>query len=442
MRDVQPLLLRGGLALEPGSWDPQPRDVLFKEGHAVRVGAELEVDESQVEVIDVSGCWVVPGIVDLRVHLRDPGAEDVERLETTLATAAKAGVTAVCTLPGTRPVNDSAGATLALLSRAARFGGPELWPVGAMTLSLSGQSLAEMRELAEAGCVAVSDDTDEGPPPCSDALLRRAFEYATTFNLPVLRSGASGALGRGAQMHEGVVSTRLGLRGSPSAAEEISVGRDLRLAELTGTHLHVSQVSCAGAVAQIAAAKARGVAVSADVSPLHLTLTDEALLRFDPCAKVFPPLRSADDRAALRRGLEDGTLDAVASGHAPSDIAAKDCELELASFGVAGLPTLLPLLCALVHDGQLSMRRMVESLTSGPAQIVGRSRTLLQGAEALTVIDPELCWRIEASSGAATAFPGRLLRGGARLTWARGQLVHRLDSSQDNRAHHAPRSSL
>lgn len=418
------LVLRGGWVVDPDGGVDAEADLLVRDGRVAGVAPAIDAPDD-AEVVDVTGCWIAPGLVDLRTHLREPGDEHEEDLESGLAAGAHGGFTALCAMPGTHPVNDTRAVTELIRARASQLEGPEVWPFGAITVGLKGEALTEMGELQEAGCVGVTDDRRS----VSDAgLLRRAMEYARTFDLVVAQHCEEPGLHRGSLMHEGPLSTRLGLRGSPAEAEVAAVTRDLQIAALTGARFHVSHVSTAGAVDAIRRAKAAGQSVSADVTPHHLTYTDQALATFDTNAKVLPPLRSEADRAALRRGLEDGTLDAIATDHAPHASPDKDCELAVAAFGMIGLETALPMVLELVRAGHLSRRRAVEALSAGPARVVGASRTL-QGADAFTVIDPEREWTVDAttlrSRSRNTPLLGQKVRGAARLTFARGRVVHR-----------------
>ncbi len=415
------LLLRGGLVVDPSSGVDRLADVLFREGRVVEVAPHLDVPDAEVR--DVRGCWVVPGLLDLRTHLREPGQEYKEDLESGLAAAAAGGFTTVCAMPGTRPVNDQRAITELLIARAEHLGGARLLPFGAITKGLEGRELTEMAELREAGCVGVTDDRK----PVHDAqLLRRALEYAHTFGLVVMQHCEEPTLGRGALAHEGVVSTRLGLRGSPRQAEEAAVARDLSVAELTGAPLHVAHVSSAGAVARLREAKQRGVRVTADVTPHHLTWTDEAIIGFDTRALVIPPLREEVDRDALRAGLADGTIDCIATDHAPHADLEKECELAEASPGMIGLETALPLVLALVREGVLTRRRAVEALSVGPWSVLGREARVL-GATDVSVIDPEHRWvpsrQTLRSKSRNTLLLDREVQGAARLTVVRGRVV-------------------
>lgn len=422
------LILRGGLVVDPNSGTEDQfgaqLDVGIENGKVTQVARSLPVDESRDEVRDVSGCWVTPGLIDLRTHLREPGEEYKEDLASGLAAAAAGGFTTVCAMPGTRPINDTRAVTDLIVSRALELGGPRVVPFGAITMGMQGRELTEMAELRDAGVLGVTDDRR----PVTDAgLLRRAMEYADTFGLVVMQHCEDPNLSRGGMMHEGLVSTRLGLPGSPREAEDAAVARDLRVAELTGARLHIAHVSSAGAVGLIRAAKARGVRVSADVTPHHLTYTDEAVLGFDTHAKVRPPLREAIDREALRMGVEDGTIDCIATDHAPHVQQDKDCEFAAAEEGVCGLETALPLLCALIEANVLSLERVVAALSTGPASILGRSAGL-EGSGDVSVIDPNATWTIAPetlrSKSHNTLLLGQEVRGGARLTLVGGKVVH------------------
>jgi len=418
------LVLRGGWVVDPDGNVDAEADLLVHDGRVAEVGPRID-PPADAEVVDVAGCWIAPGLIDLRTHLREPGDEHEEDLESGLAAGARGGFTALCAMPGTHPVNDSRAVTELVLSRARQLEGPEVWPFGAITVGLKGKALTEMGELRQAGCVGVTDDrrsvTDAG-------LLRRAMEYARTFDLVLAQHCEEPGLHRGSLMHEGPLSTRLGLRGSPAEAEVAAVARDLQLAALTGARFHVSHVSTAGAVEAIRRAKAQGLSVTADVTPHHLTFTDQALATFDTNAKVLPPLRAESDRVALCAGLEDGTLDAIATDHAPHASPDKDCELAVAAFGMIGLETALPTVLALVRDGQLSRARVVEALSVGPAKVLDAKRPL-KGADAFTVIDPDHEWTVDdttlRSRSRNTPLLGQSVRGAARLTFARGRVIHR-----------------
>lgn len=428
---MRTLVLRGGLVIDPiGGIDGQ-FDVRIENGKVTQVARNLPVESSD-EVRDVTGCWVTPGWIDLRTHLREPGEEYKEDLASGLAAAAAGGFTTVCAMPGTRPINDTRAVTDLIVARALELGGPRVVPFGAITMGMQGRELTEMAELRDAGVLGVTDDRR----PVTDAgLLRRAMEYADTFGLVVMQHCEDPNLSRGGQMHEGVVSTRLGLAGSPREAEDAAVARDLRVAELTGARLHVAHVSSRGAVELIRSAKARGVRVTADVTPHHLTFTDDAVVGYDTQAKVRPPLREASDRAALRAGVEDGTLDCIATDHAPHVALDKDCEFDAAEEGICGLETALPMMCALIEHGVLTRTRVIAALTTGPAAVLGR-RATLEGSGDLTVIDPRVSWTISAetlrSKSSNTPLLGQAVRGAARLTMVGGKVVH--EGTEERRA--------
>ncbi|MEM9070368.1 MAG: dihydroorotase [Myxococcota bacterium] len=411
------LVLRGGLVLDPFDEFEGAADVVVGEDHFERLSTGAPAEG---EAHDVSGCWIVPGLIDLRTHLRDPGEEFKEDLRSGLAAAAAGGFTAVCAMPGTKPVNDTAVVTESLLARASALGGPRLWPFGTITQGMQGRELCEMAELQQAGIVGVTDDRR----PVTDAgLLRRALEYASTFGLVLMQHCEEPELTKGAQVHEGAVSTRLGLRGCPRESEDVAVARDLRVAELTGARLHIAHVSSQGAVDLIRQAKARGVRVTADVTPHHLVLTDAAVEGYRTTAKVIPPLREESDRQALLEGLRDGTLDGIATDHAPHTQLEKDCEFDSAAFGMVGLEQALPFVLGLVEAGELPRRRAIEALTKGPLEVLGKPRE--RGD--LTVVDPALGWTMTRdalrSKSHNTPLYGNEVRGGARMTVVGGNVV-------------------
>lgn len=417
------LILRGGTVVDSLGGREGEFDVAITNGKVTQVARNLP-GADQARELDVSGQWITPGLIDLRTHLREPGEEYKEDLASGLAAAAAGGFTTVCAMPGTRPINDSRAVTDLIVARALELGGPRVVPFGSITLGMEGHALTEMAELRDAGVLGVTDDRR----PVTDAgLLRRAMEYADTFGLVVMQHCEDPNLSRGGQMHEGVVSTRLGLPGSPREAEDAAVARDLRVAELTGARLHIAHVSSRGAVGLIRAAKARGVRVTADVTPHHLSYTDEAVLGFETHAKVRPPLRDASDREALRHGVEDGTLDCIATDHAPHVALDKDCEFAAAKEGMCGLETALPLLCALIGEGVLSRSRVVAALTAGPAAVLGRSAAL-EGSGDLTVIDPQFGWTVSAetlrSKSSNTLLLGADVVGAASLTMVGGKVVY------------------
>jgi dihydroorotase len=422
------LCLRGGRVIDPRRGFDAEADVLLKDGAVGRVGPGIAAGLGDgVRVVDVRGKWVVPGLVDLHTHLREPGQEYKEDIATGTRAAAAGGFTAVCAMPNTTPPNDSRAVTELIVRRARDAGTVRVYPVGAITKGLGGESLAEMGELKEAGCVAVSDD---GKPVMNAELMRRAMEYARTFGLPIVQHCEDLTLSAGGAMNEGPVATRAGIRAQPASAESAMVARDLELCALTGARYHVAHVSSVDSVRLIREAKRRGLPVSCEVTPHHLTLTDEACARYDTHAKCNPPLRAAADVEALRAALADGTIDAVATDHAPHSPVEKEVEFEQAAFGIIGLETAVPLVLELVRSGALTPSAFVERLSAGPAALFGLpGGTLAAGAPAdVTVIDPQATWTCEPaalrSRSRNTPFAGRTLAGKAVLTIVGGAIVY------------------
>jgi dihydroorotase len=374
---------------------------------------------------------VCPGFIDLHVHLREPGREDKETIATGTRAAAAGGFTAVCAMPNTDPVNDQAGITRAILERARAEGAVRVYPIGAITRGSKGEELAEYGDLAEAGCVAVSDD---GRPVASARVMRRALEYARAFALTVIDHCEDPTLSHGASMNEGPVSTVLGLRGAPAASESIVVERDVLLAELTGGRVHVAHTSTARAVDAVRRGKARGVAVTAEATPHHLLLTDEAVREseYDTHTKMNPPLRAEADRQALLAGLRDGTVDCIATDHAPHTVDDKKVEYDQAAFGIVGLETAVALcLDRLVGEGILELPRLVHLLSAGPAAVLGLpGGTLAAGSPAdVTVLDLQRRQTVDParfqSKGRNTPFGGWTLKGGPALTIVGGRVAWR-----------------
>lgn len=413
-------IIENGRIIDPATQRDELGTLVVSGGRIATVGAPVCADAQR---IDAAGCWVVPGLIDMHTHLREPGEEYKEDVLSGAKAAAAGGFTAIACMPNTTPVNDCAAVTLALLERA-RQAAVRIHPVGAISRGSQGELLADLGELKDAGAVAVSDD---GRPVVNSQLMRRALEYASDFGLPVISHCEDPFLGQGA-MHEGPVSTRLGLRGIPAAAEAIMVYRDIALAEWTGKPVHIAHVSTGQSLDLIRAAKARGVPVTAETAPHYFSLTDAAVLGFDTNTKMNPPLRSEEDRLALCQALADGTIDAIASDHAPHSCLEKECEFELAANGIIGLESALPLSLALVEEGILPPRRLVELLSSNPARILGlNAGTLRPGAPAdLTIIRPEAPFIFtEAdihSKSRNTPFFGRRMPGRAVLTMVAGEI--------------------
>jgi dihydroorotase len=423
------LVFSGFRAIDPSRDLDEEIDVVVERGVISRIGpkaGESERGQPGCRVVAGAGRWLLPAFVDLHAHLREPGQEYKEDIQSGLSAAAAGGFAHVCAMPNTRPMNDTRAITEMMIARAKEVGGPSLHPIGAITVGQKGEELTEMGDLRDAGAVAVSDD---GHCVMSASVMRRALEYARTFDLPVIQHAEDHALTAGAQMHEGVVSVRLGLRGWPRVAEDIIVARDVMLAELTGARYHVAHVSSMGAVRIIREAKARGINVTAEVTPHHLTLTDAALVGYQTSCKVNPPLRSQEDVLALRAALADGTIDCVATDHAPHSPLEKDCEFQSASTGMIGLETCLALLLGLVRSGDLQISRVVDALTSAPARVVGLKRpTIARGVPAdLVVVDPERRWTVTAenlrSKSHNTPWLGQELGGAVDLTMAQGRIV-------------------
>jgi dihydroorotase len=431
------IIFRDVRAVDPTTDLDERVDVVVEDGRITRLGKDAAspelVDAHDALLIEGGNRWLLPAFVDLHAHFREPGHEYKEDIQSGLRAAAAGGFAHVCAMPNTKPINDRRSITEAMVARAAEVGGPSLHPIGAITMGQKGQELTEMADLREAGAVGVSDD---GVCVMSSAVMRRALEYARTFDMPVIQHAEDHDLTAGAQMNEGANSTRLGLRGWPRVAEDIIVARDILLAEYVGARYHVAHVSTRGAVRLVRDAKERGIAVSAEVTPHHLMLTDEALLGYDTACKVNPPLREKEDVEALRAALADGTIDAIATDHAPHSSLEKDCELDHASPGLIGLELVVPVLLQLVRDGQLPLARFVDALTRAPAKVVSlEAPSLRVGAQAeVCLVDPEREHRIEptslASKSANSPFVGGDYVGSVELTMARGQLAFRRETDQ------------
>lgn len=382
------LLIRGGRLIDPSSRLDSKTDLLVENGRISQIGDGLKAKGA--EVFDASGCLVTPGFIDLHTHLREPGREDKETIASGAIAAAAGGFTAVCAMPNTTPVNDSASTTRFIVETAQRDAIVRVYPIGAITRGSRGEELAEYGDLKAAGCIAVSDD---GHPVQNARVMRRALEYARTFGLPVIDHCEDADLSKGGAMNEGPVSVAMGIPSAPGVSETIMVERDVLLAEFTGSHVHIAHISTAGAVDAVRRGKARGVRVTAEATPHHLVLTDEAVRAqdYDPVTKMNPPLRSEEDRKALIAGLLDGTIDAIATDHAPHTSEDKVCEFDCAAFGIVGLETAFAL-ChdGLVRDGSLDITRLVQLLTIGPARALGLpGGTLDKGQPAdITIIDP------------------------------------------------------
>jgi dihydroorotase len=422
------LVLRGGRVFDPAGKTPVDlaADVRITNGRIVEIGRGLVAPR----IIDVKDLWIVPGLIDLHVHLREPGQEYKEDIETGTRAAAAGGFTTVCCMPNTKPVNDHRAITELIVRRAREIGAVRVRPIGAITQGLEGKTLADIADMKEGGIVAISDD---GRPVMNAGLLRRAFEYAKTFDLPVVQHAEDLDLAEGGAMNEGAVSTRIGIRGQPACAESAMVARDLEIVEWTGARYHIAHVSTARTVALVREAKRRGLPITCEVTPHHLALTDEACSHYDTRTKVMPPLRTQADQEALLEGLVDGTIDAIATDHAPHSPVEKDVEFECAAPGMLGLETALPIILDFVRMGTLDDKRAIAALTGGAARCFGLpGGSLTVGAVAdITVIDPERPMTLTSDSIASKSknspFLGQTLAGRAVLTLVEGRAVYDLD---------------
>jgi dihydroorotase len=430
------ILIRGGRVIDPSSRLDGIADILIDAGKIAIIGPQAietaqQRDESTlhtpVEIIEAHGLLVVPGLIDIHTHLREPGYEYKESIESGSAAAAAGGFTAIACMANTNPVNDDAAVTEYILDKARAVGLVQVFPIGAVSVGLAGERLAEIGELKQAGVVGLSDD---GKSVMNSQLMRLALEYAGMFALPVISHCEDTHLAAHGVMHEGRVSTELGLRGIPAQAEDIMVARDLALAELTGGRLHIAHVSTAGAVRLVRDAKARELHVTAEVTPHHLTLTDEAVRGYDSNTKMYPPLRTAADVEALRQALRDGTIDAIATDHAPHDLADKEVEFDQAPVGIIGLETALPLTLRLVEAGILPLADAIAKLSWGPARVLGLAKGTLQvGADAdVTLIDAQTEYVVDRrefrSKSRNSPFHGWTLKGRAVMTICAGKIVY------------------
>ncbi|MFM8635748.1 MAG: dihydroorotase [Planctomycetia bacterium] len=421
------LLIRGGRIVDPAQGIDRIDDLLIRDGRIVGIGP---VAERADETIDAAGLIVCPGLVDMHVHLREPGREEDETIATGARAAIAGGFTSIACIPNTEPPIDTQGAVEFIHQKAARADACNVFVVACVSRNREGKELAEIGQLVEAGAVAFSDD---GAPVSDAELMRRAFEYCRMFDKPILAHEEVLELSRGGVMNEGLVSLVLGLPGMPPAAEDVMIGRDIALAETTGGRLHVMHVSTAGGVALIRAAKARGARVTAEACPHHFTLTDESLRGFDSNFKMSPPLRTAADVDAIIAGLVDGTIDCIATDHAPHAREKKMLELDRAPFGILGLETAVGLtVTRLVAPGRIGWSRLVEAMSTLPARILGIDRgTLAPGAVAdVTLIAPAMTWKVDVESfhskSVNSPFHGWTLQGRAVATIVGGRVKFRL----------------
>jgi dihydroorotase len=421
------LLISNGRILDPASATDAPRDILLDGDRiaAVAPHGQLGARAQGAEIFDAKNLIVAPGFIDLHCHLREPGGESSETIETGTRAAASGGFTAVCPMPNTRPVNDNASVTRSIMERAAAIATVRVWPIGAASIGSKGEALSEIAAMKQAGIVAVSDD---GRPIATAKLLRQVMEYCRALDLPVIDHCEDSSLFAGAVMREGRQSVRLGLRGMPAATESLAVARDVQVGELTGCRLHIAHLSARASLELVRSAKSRGLPVTCEVTPHHFTLTDEDV-QYDTRYKMNPPLASREDRDALIGGLADGSVDAIATDHAPHEPALKDVEFDRAPFGVTGFETALGLALEPAHAGKLSLMRMVELFTAGPGRVLGIERRIAENEPAdLTIFSTEHKWTFHAEESASKSrnspFDGREFRGAPMATIVAGRIAY------------------
>jgi len=418
------ILIRGGQVIDPGRLNAAA-DILIEDGKIAAVGQHLAAPRGAT-IIEAKDRLVLPGFVDLHVHFREPGFEYKETIQSGAAAAVAGGFTTVCCMPNTNPVNDNQAITEFMLDRAREAGLANVLPIGAITKGSEGKELAEIGDLRRAGCVAISDD---GRPVMNSLVMRRAMEYALAFDVPVVDHCEDLHLAEGGCMNEGLVSTELGLPGMPAAAEDVMVARNVALAELTGARLHLAHISTEGSVRMVREAKSRGIKVTAEACPHHFTITEEVVRGYNTHAKMNPPLRTWKDVQAIKEGLRDGTIDAIATDHAPHATQEKQQGFTDAPFGIVGLETAWPLTLALVEEGILSIESAVERLSTAPAKAFGLSKgTLAVGADAdVVVADPQESWEVDPakfrSKSRNTPFGGWKVKGRIKTTIVGGRVV-------------------
>src|ERR1700730_5803233 len=428
---MRKLIIRNGRVIDPVSRLDAVRDVLVEDGKIAIIGEKLHV--TGAEKFDATGLIVAPGFIDMHVHLREPGFEHAETIETGSRAAAAGGFTSICPMPNTSPVNDNATVTSYIKERAERHAVVNVFPIGAITKNSAGEELAAIASMKAAGAVAISDD---GRPVMNARVMRRAMETARSFGLPVIDHCEDLHLSSGGTMHEGVESVRLGLRGIPAASEDVMVARDIILAEMTGARFHVAHISSRHSVEMVAFAKSRGLAVTCEATPHHFTLADGDMPPYDSNYKMKPPLRSACDVGAVTQGIISGAVDAIATDHAPHAGSEKMQEFEKCPFGVIGLETAVGLAFErLVHPGRITLARMVELFTTGPARVLNLNRgNLAAGTPGdITILDPERAWTYDVNKSASKSrnsrFDRHTFRGGpvaaivnGRIAWAAERL--------------------
>jgi dihydroorotase len=422
------LLIKNGRVLDPASNTDALCDILINGEHIAEIAPQGRLTHPETaQTFDAAGLIVAPGFIDMHVHLREPGQENSETIETGTHAAARGGFTTVCCMPNTKPVNDNASITRFIVDRAKAFGHVRVWPIGAASVSSKGEAISDIAAMREAGIVAVSDD---GKPIATAKLARQIMDYCRTLDLPVIEHAEDVSLAAGAVMREGIASTRLGLPGMPAAAESVCVARDVQLAELTGARLHIAHLSSKSSLAQVRFAKQQGLNVTCEVTPHHFTLIDEDVT-YDSRFKMNPPLAAREDREALLQGLADGTVDAIATDHAPHEPAIKDVEFDKAPFGILGFETAIGLaLEQLVHPGRLSLMRMVELFTTGPARVLGKQHKLAKNEPAdLTIFSLDRPWTYKVKESASKSrnspFDNHQFKGGPVATIVAGKIVYK-----------------
>ena len=418
--------IKGARVLDPGNIDDK-KDIIIKDNiiQAIVDPGESE-SKAKYKIINAENMLVVPGLIDVHVHLREPGHEYKETIETGLRAAAKGGFTAVCSMPNTNPVNDNGQITKFIINRAKELGLSKVYPAGAITRESMGESLAEIYEMKQAGIAAVTDD---GRPVENSNLMRRALEYCKDLDIPIFVHAEELSLVNGGSMNEGRVATRYGIKGIPNAAESIMVVRDIALAELTEAHVHFCHISTRESVEAIREAKKRGVQVTCETAPHYFTLIDEDVKDYNTNFKMNPPLRSREDRQAIIEGLADGTIDMIASDHAPHSVIEKDVEFDKAAFGIVGLETSLSLSLKLVQDKILTLEELINKMSKHPAKLIKLNNDIKPGNSAdLTIIDPEMSYAIDPekfeSKSRNTPFADFKVKGGTFLTMVNGRIVY------------------
>ena len=429
------LVIKNGRVIDPANGLDEPKDLLIQKGRikALESPGNISFDTGEKpSIIDAKGCVVCPGLIDMHVHFREPGFEYKETITSGCQSAAAGGFTSVAVMPNTNPVNDTRAVTEHILSLARTEGIINVYPIAAITQKLEGERLSEMADLKDAGAIAFSDD---GRPVMNNELMRRAFEYSKMFKLPLIQHSEMLDLTEGGCMNEGMVSTELGLKGMPTEAEDIMVYRDIALLEKTGGRLHVAHISSKNSVDLVRQAKSRGLSVNCEVAPHHFTLTDEAVRGYDTNTKMSPPLRAIDDVEAIKEGLRDGTIDIIATDHAPHDIADKQVEYQNACFGIVGLETALPLSLKLVDEKILSMGDVIKKLTSAPADIFNlKAGSLSLGNEAdILIFNPSLEYSIDISKfhskSKNSPFDGWKVKGKVIHTLVKGKTAYSVNEN-------------